>query len=67
MLRHALRAVYSGSGDIARQKRAANRHVVSALLGREAVPFADKTSPVAVQTAQPELRHTQLLARQTQE
>ena len=63
MLRHVLRAIYSGSGETGQLKRAANRTVVSAMLGREPVPFAALTSPVAVQTADPELRHTQLVAR----
>jgi len=63
LLRHALRSIYSGSGDIARQKRHANRVTVAALLGRGEVPFAAITSPVAVQTADPELRQAQLPAR----
>ena len=56
MLRHLLRAVYSGSGEVGQLKRTANRVVVSAMLGREPVPFAARTSPVAVQPADPELR-----------
>lgn len=64
MLRHLTRALYSGSGELGRQKRVANRHVVAAMLGRAPVPFADKTSPVAVQTASPELRDAQPLVRQ---
>jgi N-acetylglucosaminyl-diphospho-decaprenol L-rhamnosyltransferase len=64
MLRHALRAVFSGSGELADQKRAANREVVATMLGRRSTPFAEKTSPVSLLTADPELRHTQLLARQ---
>jgi GT2 family glycosyltransferase len=63
MLRHLLRSVYAGSGEVGQLKRAANRVVVRAMLGREPVPFAAITSPVALQTADPELRHTQLLAR----
>lgn len=63
MIRHLLRTAYAGSGDIARQKRAANREVVATMLGRRNVPFAAITSPVAVKTADPELRHAQLLAR----
>jgi N-acetylglucosaminyl-diphospho-decaprenol L-rhamnosyltransferase len=57
MLRYLLRIVYAGSGDLGRQKRAASREVAAAMLGRRAVPFAAITSPVAVQTADPELRH----------
>jgi N-acetylglucosaminyl-diphospho-decaprenol L-rhamnosyltransferase len=63
MLRHLLRVLYAGSGDIGRQKRTASREVVATMLGRREVPFAARTSPVAVQTADPELRHAQLLAR----
>ncbi len=62
MLRHVLRTLYAGSGELGRQKRAANREVVAAMLGRRAVPFAAITSPVSVQTADPELRHAQLEA-----
>jgi GT2 family glycosyltransferase len=56
VLRHLVRSLYSGSGETGRQKRAANRQVVATLLGREPIPFAPITSPVAVQTADPELR-----------
>jgi GT2 family glycosyltransferase len=63
MLRHLLRVVYAGSGDVARQKRAASREVVATMLGRRPVPFQAITSPVSVATADPELRHAQLLAR----
>lgn len=63
MLRHVVRSVYTGSGELAQQKRAANREVVATMLGRREVPFAAITSPVAVTTADPELRHAQLLAR----
>lgn len=67
MLRHLLRAGYAGSGDIGRQKRAASREVVATMLGRRPVPFAALTSPISVQTADPELRHAQLLARGTRD
>lgn len=60
LMRHALRIAYSGSGDIGRQKRAANREVVATMLGRRPVPFADKTSPVSLKTGGPELREPQL-------
>ena len=63
MLRHLVRTVYAGSGELGRQKRGASREVVAAMLGRRAVPFAAITSPVSVQTADPELRHAQLKAR----
>jgi N-acetylglucosaminyl-diphospho-decaprenol L-rhamnosyltransferase len=56
-LRHLLRAGYAGSGETGQLRRAANRHVLATLLGREPIPFAPITSPVAVQTADPELRH----------
>jgi N-acetylglucosaminyl-diphospho-decaprenol L-rhamnosyltransferase len=62
MLRHLLRSLYAGSGDIGRQKRAASREVVATMLGRRPVPFAPITSPVSVQTAGAELRETQMLA-----
>jgi N-acetylglucosaminyl-diphospho-decaprenol L-rhamnosyltransferase len=64
MLRHGLRSVYSGSGETGRLKRIANRVTMAALFGRGEVPFAAITSPVAVKTAEPELRHTQLPARE---
>jgi N-acetylglucosaminyl-diphospho-decaprenol L-rhamnosyltransferase len=63
MLRHLLRVIYAGAGDIGRQKRAASREVVATMLGRRPVPFASITSPVPVTRADPELRHAQLLAR----
>ena len=63
MLRHLLRVVYAGSGDIGRQKRAASREVVATMLGRRPVPFASITSRVSVGTADPKLRHEQLRAR----
>ena len=60
-LRHLLRAVYSGSGEIGRQKRAANREVVATLFGRRPVPFARITNSVAVLTADPASRQNQAL------
>lgn len=56
MLRHVLRAVYAGHGELGAQRRAASREVVAAMLGRRPVPFAAITSPVSVQTADVELR-----------
>jgi GT2 family glycosyltransferase len=63
LLRHLLRAAYAGSGELGQQRRAASREVVATMLGRRPVPFAERTSPVSLLTADPELRHTQLLAR----
>ncbi len=56
MLRHLLRAVYAGSGELGRQKRVASREVAATMIGRRPVPFAAITSPVSVQTADPGLR-----------
>jgi N-acetylglucosaminyl-diphospho-decaprenol L-rhamnosyltransferase len=39
LLRHALRAVWAGSGELGAQRRAANQQVVATLLGRADVPF----------------------------
>jgi GT2 family glycosyltransferase len=64
MLRHALRAVYAGGGETGRLKRDANRQVIATLRGRAPVPHADKTSPFAVMTGDPELRESQLMRRQ---
>jgi GT2 family glycosyltransferase len=61
MLRHLLRLVYAGPGDLGRQKRAASREVVATMLGRRPVPFAAITSPVSVATADPALRVVQRL------
>lgn len=63
MLRHLVRAAYAGSGTMGRRRRAANREVVATMLGRRPVPFAAITNPVSVLTADPELRHAELLAR----
>jgi N-acetylglucosaminyl-diphospho-decaprenol L-rhamnosyltransferase len=62
-LRHLMRAIYSGSGESGRQKRAANREVVATLLGRHPVPFASITNRVSVEVAAPELRDTQVRRR----
>ena len=61
LLRHLLRVGYAGSGELGQRKRAASRAVVETVLGRRPVPFAAITSPVAVNTGDPELR-TGLLA-----
>ena len=63
LLRHGLRTIYAGSGELGRQRRAANRDVVAAMLGRRPLPFAAITSRVSVQTAEPELRHAQVKAQ----
>lgn len=59
MLRHLLRTTYAGSGDVGRQKRAANREVVATLLGRRPAPFAPITSPVSVWLDDRELRRAE--------
>jgi GT2 family glycosyltransferase len=51
LLRHALRSVYAGGGEHGRLRRQASRTVIATLLGRAPVPYASKTSPVAVQSA----------------
>lgn len=56
MLRHLLRAVYAGSGDLGRQKRLASRAVLATMTGRQPVPFADKTCAVSVAPGDEELR-----------
>jgi hypothetical protein len=56
MLRHGLRSVYAGRGETGRSKRDANRLAIAALLGRAPIPYADRTSPVSVMTAGPEVR-----------
>ena len=56
MLRHLLRSAYAGGGEIGRLKRAANRRAIATMIGRAPVPYAAITSPVSVQTADPELR-----------
>jgi GT2 family glycosyltransferase len=53
MLRHVLRAVHAGSGELGRQKRAASRAALATMLGRRPVPFASIASPVAVRTVDP--------------
>jgi hypothetical protein len=63
MLRHLLRVLYAGPGDLGRQKREASREVVATMLGRRPIPFASITSPVSVQTADPELRDARLMTR----
>lgn len=47
-VRYLLRSVYAGSGPEASQRRQAARRVLSTLAGREPVPFAERTAPVAL-------------------
>jgi GT2 family glycosyltransferase len=56
MLKLFLRSIYAGRGHTASHKRAANRRAIATLLGRAPVPYAAITSPVSVQTADPDLR-----------
>lgn len=63
VLGHLRRLVYAGSGDLGRQKRGASRQALETILGRRPVPFASITCPVSLATADPELRHEQLVAR----
>lgn len=57
VLRLLVRSIYSGRGETATLKRAANRQAIATLFGRSPVPFAAITSEVAVQPARPELRN----------
>jgi GT2 family glycosyltransferase len=65
MLKLVLRSVYAGRGETGRQKRAANRRAIATLLGRAPLPYADKTSKVSVNTADPELRDRAALGAKT--
>jgi GT2 family glycosyltransferase len=60
MLRHVLRAIWSGRGETGRLKRDANRRVIATLLGRAPVPHAERTSAVSVMPREAEL---EVLAR----
>src|SRR3954468_13898297 len=60
MLRHVLRAIWSGRGETGRLKRDANRRVIATLLGRAPVPYADRTSAVSVMPRKGEI---EVLAR----
>jgi GT2 family glycosyltransferase len=55
LLRHSLRSLYAGSGELGRQRRQANRRVVSTLLGRAPVPHGPP-SRFSVRIAGPEQR-----------
>ena len=55
MLRHALRSVFAGSGELGRQRRHASRVVVKTLLGRAPVPYGPP-SRFSVRIADPEHR-----------
>jgi hypothetical protein len=63
LLKALLRSAYSGSGEIGKQKRAANRLALATLLGRAPVPYAAITSPVSVLPGDPELRQGHTSAR----
>jgi N-acetylglucosaminyl-diphospho-decaprenol L-rhamnosyltransferase len=63
MLGHFLRLIHAGAGERGRLKRAASRQVIETVFGRRDVPFAKLTSPRSVLTADPDLRHQQMLAR----
>jgi GT2 family glycosyltransferase len=56
LLRHSLRAVYAGPGELGRKRREANRRALATLLGRAPVPYGPP-SRVSVRSAGPELRH----------
>ena len=62
-LRYGVRSLHAGPGELGRQKRFAAREALATMFGRRDIPFAEKTSPVSLKTADPELRHAQLLAR----
>jgi hypothetical protein len=55
MLRHSLRAVYSGRGEQARLRRQASRCAIATLVGRAPVPHGPP-SRVSLRTGAPELR-----------
>jgi GT2 family glycosyltransferase len=56
LLKFVLRWAYPGQGEQRELKREANRAAIVAMFGRGPVPFAERTSEVAVQTGDPELR-----------
>jgi GT2 family glycosyltransferase len=56
ILRHLFRAVYAGSGETGRKKRAANRLAIAAVLGRAPIPYESITCTLSVIPAAPELR-----------
>ena len=55
LLRHSLRSLYAGSGELGRQRRHTNRRVVSTLLGRAPVPHGPP-SRFSVRIGEPEHR-----------
>jgi GT2 family glycosyltransferase len=63
LLRHLRRMIYAGRGELARDKRLSSRIVMSTVLGRRPVPFAEITNQVSVVTGDPELREAQMVAR----
>jgi GT2 family glycosyltransferase len=56
LMRHSLRSVYAGSGELGRKRREASRRVVATLLGRAPVPYGPP-SRFSVRSAGAELRH----------
>jgi GT2 family glycosyltransferase len=55
LLRHGLRSVVAGRGELGQLKRTANRQVVKTLLGQAPIPFGPP-SRVSVRPGPPELR-----------
>jgi N-acetylglucosaminyl-diphospho-decaprenol L-rhamnosyltransferase len=60
-LRHALRSVYAGTGEVAASRREANRAAVRVLLGRSPVPYGPP-SRLSLRTGSPELRDARVEA-----
>ncbi len=55
-LRHGMRSVLAGSGELGKRRREANRAVLRTLLGRAPVPYEPKTAQLPVLTATAEQR-----------
>jgi N-acetylglucosaminyl-diphospho-decaprenol L-rhamnosyltransferase len=53
LLRHAVRALYGGSGAQGGARRAASRQTIRTLLGRAPVPYAEQTSTRSVRLPYP--------------
>ena len=62
MLRHSLRSVYAGRGELGRRRRDANRQVVKTLLGRAPVPHGPP-SRFSVRIADPGQRERDHVSR----
>lgn len=67
ILRHLRRMIYAGRGELARDKRLASRIVMSTMLGRRPVPFAQITNQVSVADGDPELRGYEMVSRRARE